>query len=278
MKPAFRRELVKHLQVVWGVSMRRACAIVGGSRSSLYYRHKRDTQAVLRQRIREIAETRVKWGYRRIHVLLRREGWRINAKRVHRLYCLEGLQLRNKTPKRRVSAKLRTDRTLASRRNEVWAMDFMNDQLFDGTRLRILTIVDVYTRFSPAIDARKSYRADDVVNTLERVTKKYGVPKEIRVDNGPEFISRALDLWAYMNGVTLDFSRPGKPTDNAFVESFNGKFRAECLNTAWFLSLVEAQKKCEAWRRDYNEVRPHSSIGHQTLAELIFASGQACLA
>lgn len=278
MKPASRRELVKHLQVVWGVSMRRACAIVGGSRSSLFYRHKRDTQAILRQRIREIAETRVKWGYRRIHVLLRREGWQINAKRVHRLYCLEGLQLRNKTPKRKVSAKLRSDRTLASRQNEVWAMDFMSDQLFDGTRLRILTIVDAFTRFSPAIDARKSYRADDVVNTLERVTRKYGVPKEIRVDNGPEFISGALDLWAYMNGVTLDFSRPGKPTDNAFVESFNGKFRAECLNTAWFLSLVEAQAKCEAWRRDYNEVRPHSSIGHQTPAELIFASGQACLA
>ena len=278
MKPAFRRELVKHLQVVWGVSMRRACAIVGGSRSSLYYRHKRDTQAVLRQRIREIAETRVRWGYRRIHVLLKREGWRINAKRVHRLYCLEGLQLRNKTPKRKVSAKLRSDRTLAKRQNEVWAMDFMSDQLFDGTRLRILTIVDAFTRFSPAVEARKSFKADDVVNTLERVTRKYGVPKEIRVDNGPEFISRALDLWAYMNGVTLDFSRPGKPTDNAFVESFNGKFRAECLNTAWFLSLVEAQAKCEAWRRDYNEVRPHSSLGHQTPAELIFASGQACLA
>jgi len=146
MKPAFCRELVKHLQVVWGVSMRRACAIVGGSRSSLFYRHKRDTQAILRQRIREIAETRVKWGYRRIHVLLRREGWRINAKRVHRLYCLEGLQLRNKTPKRRVSAKLRSDRALAKHQNEVWAMDFMSDQLFGGTRLRILTIVDVFTR------------------------------------------------------------------------------------------------------------------------------------
>lgn len=248
-----------------------------GGRSSLYYRHKRDTQTILRQRIREIAETRIRWGYRRIHVLLHREGWRINAKRVQRLYCLEGLQLRNKTPKRKVSAKLRADRTLASRQNEVWAMDFVSDQLFDGTRLRILTIVDVFTRFCPAIDARKSYRADDVVNTLECVTRRYGVPKEIRVDNGPEFISRALDLWAYMNGVKLDFSRPGKPTDNAFVESFNGKFRAECLNAAWFLSLVEAQAKCEAWRRDYNEVRPHSFIGHQPPAELLFASDQACL-
>jgi len=157
---------------------------------------------------------------------------------------LEGLQLRNKTPKRKVSAKLRADRTLASRQNEVWAMDFVSDQHFDGTTLRILTIVDVFARFSPAIDARKSYRADDVVNTLERVTRKYGVCKEIRVDNGPEFISWALALWACMNGVKLDFSKPGKPTDNAFVENFNDKFRAECLNTAWFLSLVEAQAKC----------------------------------
>lgn len=140
------------------------------------------------------------------------------------------------------------------------------EEVYDGTRLRILTIVDAYTRFSPAIEVRKSYRAADVVNTLERVIRKYGVPKEIRVDNGPEFVSRTLDLWAYMNGVSLDFSKPGKPTDNAFVESFNGKFRAECLNTAWFLSLVEAQTKCEVWRRDYNEVRPHSSIGHQTPA------------
>lgn len=142
MKPGFRRELVKHLQVVWGVSMRGACAIVGGYRSSLYYRHKLDTQAILRQRIREIAETRGRWGYRRIHVQLRREGWGINAKRVHRLYRLEGLQLGNKTPKRKVSAKLRSDRTQASRQNDAWAMDFMSDQLFDGTRLRILTSVD----------------------------------------------------------------------------------------------------------------------------------------
>ncbi|MBF0481904.1 MAG: transposase family protein [Desulfovibrionaceae bacterium] len=157
------------------------------------------------------------------------------------------------------------------------AMDFMSDQLFDGARIRILTVIDAFTRFCPVIDASKSYRADDVVNTLERVTQLYGVPREIRVDNGPEFINKALDLWAYVHGVKLDFPRPGKPTDNAFIESFNGKFRAECLNASWFLTLKEAQAKCEAWRRDYNEVRPHSSIGHQAPAELVFASDQACL-
>lgn len=247
-------------------------------RSTYHYESRRPSQAALVKRIREIAETRVRYGYRRIHVLLCREGWRVNAKRVYRLYCQEGLQLRNKTPKRKVSAKLREDRCPATAPNQVWAMDFMSDQLFDGRRIRVLTIVDAFTRLSPAIDVRQSYRGSDVVATLERVRHLYGKPRTIRVDNGPEFISRDLDLWAYLNGVTLDFSRPGKPTDNAFVESFNGKFRAECLNASWFLSLEDARSKCEAWRRDYNEVRPHSSIGHKAPIELALASGQACLA
>lgn len=258
------------------MSIRRACGVLKAGRSTYHYQVRRPSQAALVKRIREIAETRVRYGYRRIHILLRREGWQVNAKRVYRLYCQEGLQLRNKTPKRKVSAKLREDRKPATAPNQVWAMDFMSDQLFDGRRLRVLTIVDAFTRLSPAVDVRQSYRGSDVVATLERVSQLYGKPKTIRVDNGPEFISRDLDLWAYMNGVTLDFSRPGKPTDNAFVESFNGKFRAECLNTSWFLSLEDARSKCEAWRRDYNEVRPHSSIGHKAPVELAFASGRAC--
>jgi putative transposase len=175
--------------------------------------------------------------------------------------------LRNKSPKRKVAAKLRDDRTAATAPNECWSMDFLSDQLFDGRKIRVLTIVDNFTRLSPAIDVRSSYRGADVVSTLERVSGIYGRPKRIRVDQGPEFISKELDLWAWMNGVTLDFSRPGKPTDNAFAESFNGKFRAECLNTSWFLSLDDARSKCEAWRTDYNEVRPHSSIGNQTPIE-----------
>jgi putative transposase len=147
-------------------------------------------------------------------------------------------------------------------------MDFVHDQLFDGTKIRALTIVDVLSRVSPAIGVRKSYRGAHVVETLERGAAEFGYPKTIRVDNGPEFVAKELDLWAYMKGVTLDFSRPGKPTDNAFIESFNGKFRTECLNANWFLSLDEARVKCEAWRRDYNEVRPHSAIGNRTPMEL----------
>lgn len=265
------------LRVIWGVSARRACRVLLASRSSYQYRSIRPSQAFLRKRIRAIAETRVRYGYRRIHVLLQREGWKVNHKRIHRLYTEEGLQLRNKTPKRKVSAKLREDRSEATAPNEVWAMDFMSDQLADGRRIRILTIVDTFSRLSLAIDPRRSYRGPDVVETLEKVTKAYGVPKSIRVDQGPEFTSKALDLWAYLNDVTLDFSRPGKPTDNAFIESFNGSFRAECLNASWFLSLADAQSKCEAWRAEYNEVRPHSSIGQKTPVEWAKSSGQACL-
>ena len=165
-------------------------------RSSYHYRSRRPSQAVLKKHIREIVETRVHYGYRRIHVLLRREGWRVNAKRIYRLYCEEGLQLRNKTPKRRVSTKLREERCPAAAPIEVWTMDFMSDQLFDGRRIRILTIVDAFSRLSPAIDIRQSYRGSDVVETLERVSQNHGMPKTIRVDHGPEFISKELDLWA----------------------------------------------------------------------------------
>jgi putative transposase len=260
--------MVDQVRTTWQVSIRRACRALPVDRSTYHYRSKRTGQAVLMKRIKEIAETRVRYGYRRIHVLLRREGWAVNGKRVCRLYREMGLQLRNKSPKRRVMAKLREGRSAATAPNQVWAMDFVHDQLFDGRKIRVLTVVDTFTRLSPAIDARHSYRGADVVEALELAAREVGYPETIRVDNGPEFISRELDLWAFLRGVTLDFSRPGKPTDNAFIESLNGKFRAECLNANWFLSLDEARRKCEAWRRDYNEVRPHSAIGNQVPAAL----------
>jgi putative transposase len=225
------------------------------------------------ERIKAIAATRVRYGYRRIHVLLRREGWAVNTKRVHRLYREMGLQLRNKTPKRRVKAKLREDRHSATQANETWAMDFVHDQLATGRKLRVLTIVDTFSRYSPAIEPRFNFRGADVVDILEDVGRQLGFPKAIRVDQGTEFVSRDLDLWAYQRDVTLDFSRPGKPTDNAFIESFNGKFRTECLNAHWFMSLDDARRKCEAWRRDYNEERPHSAIGNKVPIELVNRSG-----
>ena len=188
-----------------------------------------------------------------------------------------GLQLRNKMPKRKVKAKLRDDRAPASAPNECWSVDFLSDQLFDGRKIRVLSIIDNVSWVSPALDVRMSYRGADVVQTLDRVAAIYGRPKRIRLDNGPEFISKDLDLWAWSRGVVLDFSRLGKPTDNAFAESFNGRVRAECLNAFWFLSLDDARVKCEAWRIDCNEVRPHSSLGNQPPMERAFASVQACL-
>lgn len=250
-------------------------------RSSYHYKGCRTEQADLKQRIKEIAETRVRYGYRWIHVLLRREGWDVNGKRIYRLYKEMGLQLRRKPPKRRVQAKLREGRCAATGPNETWSMDFVHDQLATGLKLRILTIVDTFSRYAPAVVPRFRFRASDVVQVLERVCAQVGYPGSIRVDQDSEFISRELDLWAYMKGVTLDFSRPGKPTDNAFIESFNGKFRAECLNAHWFMSLADAVTKCEAWRRDYNEERPHSAIGNKppiTLQNRPGANGQPLLA
>lgn len=248
------------------------CSVLLCGRSTYHYRQRSSEQADLRKRIKEIAETRVRYGYRRIHVLLRREGWEINCKRVYRLYKDMGLQLRNKTPKRRVKAKLREDRKAAVQANETWAMDFVHDQLVTGRKLRILAVIDTYSRYVPVLDPRFSYRGEDVVETLEKICKRVGYPKSIRVDQGSEFISRDLDLWAYQKNVTLDFSRPGKPTDNAFIESFNGKFRNECLNAHWFMNLPDARDKLEAWRRDYNEVRPHSAIGNKPPVTLVKSS------
>ncbi len=224
--------------VDWGIPIRRACQTLRFDTSTYHYKSRRSGQAALEHRIREICETRIRYGYRRVHVLLRREGWAVNIKKTQQIYNELGLQLRNKSPKPRVKAKLREDRQEAVGPNDVWAMDFVHDQLAMGKKLRILTIVDTHSRFCPAADPRFTYRGEDVVQTIERVCARTGYPRTIRVDNGSEFISRDLDLWACANDVTLDFSRPGKPTDNGFIEAFNSKFRVECLNTHWFMSLA----------------------------------------
>ena len=273
MRPVRKRKLVDEMRGDWGVSIRRACRVMLVDTSTYHYKSRRPGQAHLEQRIREICQTRVRYGYRRVHVLLRREGWVINQKKTRRIYRELGLQLRNKTPKRRVKAKLREDRKVATRPNETWAMDFVHDQLATGRKIRVLTVVDTFSRYSPAIDPRFSYRGEDVVQTLEKICAKSGYPKTIRVDQGSEFVSRDLDLWAYTNDVTLDFSRPGKPTDNAFIEAFNGRFRAECLNAHWLLTLEDAREKLEDWRKYYNEERPHGAIGDKAPITLLNPDG-----
>jgi len=234
------------------------------SRSCYRYQKKGDGQAVLRMRIREIAATRVRYGYQRIHVLLQREGWRINHKRVLRLYREEGLNLRVKKTKRHKRAGQRRIRIQPWAVNESWSMDFVSDTLFNGRRFRALTIVDNFSRECLGIKVDQSIKGSHVAELLNEIVIGRGAPKSLRLDNGPEFLSKALDQWAYQNQIDLDFSRPGKPTDNALIESFNGSFRDECLNVNWFLSLEDAKDKIEAWRRDYNDFRPHSSLGNMT--------------
>ncbi len=218
-------------------------------------------------RIKELSQVRIGWGYRRIHILLQREGWRVNHKRVYRLYTQEGLTLRRKRPKRHVSSVKRVVRPSAEHLNHSWSMDFMADTQFDGRKLRVLTIVDNFNRESLAIEPGYGFRGEQVAEVLSRIIRERGKPKSIWVDNGTEFTSKAMDQWAYWNKVQLDFSRPGKPTDNAVIESFNGRLRQECLNQNWFLSLQDAREKLESWRRDYNETRPHSSLGNRTPEE-----------
>jgi putative transposase len=213
MKPARKREMVDHVRVAWQVSIRRACRAVPVDRSTYHYRSKRAGQAPLSKRIKEIAETRVRYGYRRIHVLLRREGWPVNVKRVCRLYREQGLQLRNRSPRRRVKAKLREDRSPATAPNQIWAMDFVHDQLFDGRKIRILTIVDTFTRLAPAIDVRPSYRGIDVVATLDRVTAELGYPKTIRLDNGRSSSAKSLTFGpSFMRSRSTTAGPANRPT------------------------------------------------------------------
>jgi len=237
------------------------------SRSLYAYKSVARDSSALVLRIREIAATRVHYGYRRVHVMLKREGWQDNHKRVYRLYQEDGLSLRLKRPKRNKSARLRQPKHLVTAMNQIWSMDFVADALFDGRRFRALTMVDNYTRESLAIDIGQSLKGEDVVAALNRITAERGLPVTIKVDNGSEFISKVMDKWAYERGVELDFSRPGKPTDNAKVESFNGRFRQECLNAHWFLSLEDAKAKIAAWRQYYNETRPHSALQWATPSE-----------
>ena len=202
-------------------------------------------------------------------MLLRREGWGINHKRVYRLYRAEGWQIRQKAPKRRVAAKTRGYQEEAQAPNRCWAMAFVHDQFFEGKRFKMLTVVDTYSKVWPTIGVGIRYRGSDLGEALEQATKQHGTPQCIRVDNAPEFVSRDLDLGAYQQGVELDCSRPGKPTDNAFVEAFNSRFRQECLNQPWFLNLQETTTTIERWQVESNQDRSHGVLGDLTPLEFL---------
>ena len=235
-------------------------------RATLRYQHHRDPQEALRVRLRELAGSRVRYGYRRLTVMLRREGWEVNAKRIYRLYTEEGLIVR--TQKRRERAqRQRVASGQASGANQKWSMDFVAQRLADGRWIRVLTVVDQFTRECLLLHADAALSGEKVAAALDIVIAGRGAPQSITVDNGTEFASRAMDLWAYQNGVHLDFIRPGRPVENGYIESFNGRLRDECLNVEVFFTLADARRKLALWHHDYNHNRPHSALADRTPAE-----------
>lgn len=264
MTTSVRREAVGFLKSR-GVSERRACKLAKLNRSTCQYESVRADDPVLVARLRELAGERPRFGYRRLHVLLRRDKrWKgINRKLVYRLYKAAGLAVR-----RRKKRKDRITRPppppAATRPNERWSMDFVHDSLENGRTFRTFNVVDAYTRECHAIEVDTSLPARRVVAVLDRLVWEHGLPGSLRVDNGPEFISTTLDEWATKHGVKLDFIQPGKPTQNAHVESFNGRFRDECLAQHRFPTLPRAKVEIELYRVDYNRHRPHSSLNYQT--------------
>ena len=242
------------------VSTSRTCEVVQLRPSSYYYKAVPDPEELaLRHRMRELAAVRVRFGYRRLTIMLRREGWLVNAKRVFRLYREEGLGLRRKLTKKRVSM-VRGPYVKPEKANQLWAMDFVTDRLEDARSIRILTLIDAYTREALCVWPDHGMNATKVVAQLELIARGRPLPEAIRVDNGSEFYSREMDAWAYRRNVRLDFIRPGKPTENGLIESFNGRLRDECLNLHLFFSVADAQQKLEAWTTDYNHLRPHSAL------------------
>jgi putative transposase len=261
--PIARREAVGWLQTR-GTSLRRACRVIGLSTATWRYQRRTSaTNVAVLERLQVHAAVRARFGYRRLHILLARDGVLVNHKRVHRIYKAAGLQVRRRRRKRLTRAE-RIPLPTASQRLERWSMDFTTDTLADGRNFRTLNIVDDFTRECVAIEVDRSLPGLRVTRVLDRLAAAVGLPRTIVVDNGPEFAGRTLDAWAYARGVTLRFIRPGKPIENAYVESFNGKFRDECLNEHWFVSLADAKAVIEAWRVDYNTVRPHSSLAGRT--------------
>ena len=262
--PEHRRAAVTDAMQCAALSERQACRYTGFARSSQRYRTRRPSRAELRARLHTLAVLRPRWGYRRLYRLLRREGFVVNRKLVQRVYREEGLAVQRRRRKR--VAMPRVPLPVPTQRNERWSMDFVSDALCDGRKFRALTIIDEFTRESPAIEVDTSLPGERVVRVLEQLALTRGTPRAIVCDNGPEFRSDALDQWADRCGVALQFIQPGKPVQNAFAESFNGRLRDECLNESWFVSLHDAQQTIEAWRLDYNNVRPHSSLDDQTPA------------
>ena len=271
--PRAKREAVRVVREQAGLSERRACGLIGMHRGSWRYQRRERNEGPLRARLRELAAERPRFGYRRLYIFLRREKtedgtlrWWVNHKRVYRLYREEGLAMQRRRRKR-FRAEARVPLALPTRANEVWTMDYTHDELAGGRKFRTLNLMDGYTREALRIEPDTSLPGLRVVRILDLLRERRGIPAAIQVDNGTEFTSRVVDQWAHQNQVELHFIERGKPTQNALIESFNGKFRDECLNQNWFVDLRHAREVIEAWRVDYNTVRPHSSLRYLTPEE-----------
>ena len=248
------------LQQQFEVSERRACRVAQWCRSSYRYQSVRSDPLALRLALRDLAMSRPRYGYRRLTILLRRKGWHVNAKRVYRLYREGGLQVRIKRRKK-LASEPRAKPPGPIRFNERWSMDFVSDALIDGRKIRVLTVIDTFTRENLALHVARSIPSAVVTEVLEKIINARGQPEVIQVDNGSEFTSNHFDAWAYLRGIQIDFIRPGKPVENAYIESFNGRLRDECLNTEWFSSLEDARRSISLWQHEYNTERPHSALG-----------------
>jgi putative transposase len=265
--------LVRQVRQAYQLSENRACGLMRITRWSNRYQSRRDPQTELRIRLRDLAGTRIRYGYRRLTVMLRREGWRVNTKRVYRLYREEALQVRTKK-RVKSAAQVRITLPAATFANQRWSMDFVSERLADGRWFRILTIVDQYTRECLCLHADRSQTGEKVTEQLDRLITLRGAPGSITSDNGSEFTGKAMELWAHQAGVKLNFIRPGKPVENSYIESFNGRLRDECLNVEVFLDLADARRKLDKWRNDYNQQRPHSALADRTPDEFASVTAQ----
>jgi putative transposase len=261
-----KRKMVAEVMASHHLSQRRACGLIGITRRAFRCPPSPDRDHQLRQRLRALAEARRRWGCPMLYRVLRREGLEVNHKRIERLYREEGLSLRRRRGRKRLS-HLRVVRERPAAINHTWAVDFVHDAQCDGRRFRALTVIDEWSRECLAIEVGASLTGERVTSVLERLCELRGVPSVIQSDNGPEFRGRVMDEWAYTRGVRLQFIEPGKPIQNAFIESFNSRLRQECLNEQVFLSLDDARRKIEQWRMQYNRERPHSSLGYLTPEE-----------
>jgi len=260
VKPRQRCRLARWAQEAYRIGARRSARLLNLSWSTLLYKSRKGKQEPLRRRLREIAATYVRYGYRRLTVLLNREGWKVNAKRVYRLYDEENLKVRS-VERKKIARRQRVPQGQAMRPNDCWSADFVSDKLADGRSIRILTVIDQFTRECVGLEADRSMNGPKVVAALMRAISERGAaPRSITLDNGSEFAGRAMEAWAMATGVQLCFIRPGRPVENGFIESFNGRLRDECLNVEWFPTLDQARQRLVSWRDHYNHMRPHSAL------------------